>query len=289
MDRGRKRRLVPVVEGAASAICGRWRAESGREPRVLLRAGEVKDGEREIPLKEYAWSPDGKALLFQSSGDLYHYRLADRALRRLTQEDTKNEDARFSPDSKTVAFVRAADLWTVDVASGEERRLTQDGDEGKILNGKPDWVYWEEIWSRQSIGFWWSPDSKRIAYTRFEEEEVPTYPLLRDQAIDATVERQPYPKPGDRNPKVSVGVLELATGKTTWMKTGLVEGEDYARASASRRRAIASPSSSWRATRIRSISCSAIPRPASARRGSPKSSPPGSTSATTSSCSPTDA
>ena len=193
--------------------------ESDQEPGVLLRAGELKDGEREISYKEYAWSPDGKALLFQTTGDLYHYRLEDRELRRLTRAEIKSEDARFSPDSKTVAFVRAADLYTVDVASGEERRLTKDGEEGKIFNGKPDWLYWEEIFSRQSIGFWWSPDSRRIAYLRFDETGVPRYPLVHDEAIDATVERQPYPKPGERNPKVTVGVLDLASGKTTWMKT----------------------------------------------------------------------
>ena len=56
-----------------------------------------------------------------------------------------------------MAFVRDYDLWTVEVATRKERRLTADGAEGKILNGKPDWVYSEEIWSRQSIGFWWSP------------------------------------------------------------------------------------------------------------------------------------
>jgi dipeptidyl-peptidase-4 len=198
-----------------------------REPAVLVRAGELEDGEREITLKDYVWSPDGKALLFQVAGDLYHYRLADRALRRLTTQSTKNEDPRFSPDSSTVAFVRDADLWIVDVASAKERRLTQDGAEGKVLNGKPDWVYWEEIWSRRSIGFWWSPDTKRIAYLRFEEDGVPTYPLLRDKEIEASVEHQPYPKAGDRNPTVRVGVLELATGATTWMKTGMKDGEDY--------------------------------------------------------------
>ena len=85
--------------------------ETDREPAVLVRAGELEDGEREITLKDYVWSPDGKALLFQVAGDLYHYRLADRALRRLTTESTKNEDPRFSPDSSTVAFVRDADLW----------------------------------------------------------------------------------------------------------------------------------------------------------------------------------
>jgi dipeptidyl-peptidase-4 len=198
-----------------------------REPAVLLRAGELRSGDREIKLEDHVWSPDGTGLVLPLAGELHHYRIADRALRRLTAPGTKNEDPRFSPDSSTVAFVRDNDLWIVDVATARERRLTTDGAEGKILNGKPDWVYWEEIWSRRSVGFWWSPDSTRIAYLRFDEEGVPTYPLLRDQSIEATVERQPYPKAGDRNPKVDVGVLELGSGRTTWMKIGLKEGDDY--------------------------------------------------------------
>ena len=52
-------------------------------------------------------------------------------------------------------------------------------------------------------------------------------PLLRDKEIEANVERQPYPKAGDRNPTVRVGVLDLATGATTWMKTGMKDGDDY--------------------------------------------------------------
>ena len=218
------RRDLWTVEHAAAGVV---RGPAEPEPSVLVRAGELRDGDREISLKEYAWSPDGAALLFQTSGDLYLYRLADRELRRLTRSETKSEDPRFSPDASTIAFVRAADLWTVDVASGEERRLTHDGEEGRILNGKPDWVYWEEIFRRRSIGFWWSPDNRRIAYLRFEEDGVPTHPLVHDEARDPRVEHQPYPKPGDRNPKVAVGVLDLATGDTVWMRTGVEEGEDY--------------------------------------------------------------
>ncbi|HVR29854.1 MAG TPA: DPP IV N-terminal domain-containing protein [Thermoanaerobaculia bacterium] len=201
--------------------------EDDREPQVLLRAGELRDGDRDIGYKDYAWSPDGTAILFQGAGDLYLYRLADQKLRPLTRSDAKSEDPRFSPDSTKVAFVRAADLWTVDLVSGEERRLTHDGEEGRVLNGKPDWVYWEEIWHRRSIGFWWAPEGRRIAYLRFDQEGVPRHPLVHDADRDPTVEQQPYPKAGDRNPTVSLGVLDLASGETAWIETGARAGEDY--------------------------------------------------------------
>ncbi len=74
--------------------------DTDREPAVLVRAGELEDGDREITLKDYVWSPDGKALLFQVSGELYHYRLADRELRtahRRHRPRTKTRASRPTP------------------------------------------------------------------------------------------------------------------------------------------------------------------------------------------------
>ena len=84
----------------------------------------------------------------------------------------------YSPDSTKVAFTRSNDIWVRDVASGSERQLTFDGDE-LTLNGYASWVYYEEILGRPSRyrAFWWSPDSRRIAFYRFDNSKVPYFPI----------------------------------------------------------------------------------------------------------------
>ncbi len=127
------------------------------------------------------------------------------------------EDPKFSPDGSRVAFVRDFDLHLVDLATGDERRLTTGGRENELLHGVTDWVYWEEIWNRDSTGFWWSPDGSRLAYYEFDETPVPEYPLVDYLTTDPELHWQRYPKSGDPLPLVRVGVLDLETGETTWM------------------------------------------------------------------------
>ncbi|MDX1382191.1 MAG: DPP IV N-terminal domain-containing protein, partial [Thermoanaerobaculia bacterium] len=111
-----------------------------------------------------------------------------------------------------------------DVESGRQRRLTGDGVAGERINGKPDWVYWEEIFGRKSNGFWWSPSSTGIAFLQFDESGVTRHPLLADAGEPLPeVYSQPYPTAGGRNPGVRVGVADVAGGGVTWLE---VEGGD---------------------------------------------------------------
>ena len=194
---------------------------------VLMRMADLakQAGVEDFGLEEYSWSPRGDALLLVSDGDLYLHSLATRNLRRLTETEAEEEIPQLSPDGTRLAFVRDFDLHVLDLATGQERNLTTDGEENAILNGITDWVYWEEIWGRQTTGFWWSPDSTRIAYYRFEEAPVDIYPLVDDSPVYPKVRWQKYPKAGTDNPIVKVGVLDLATGRTTWLET--VDADSY--------------------------------------------------------------
>lgn len=188
------------------------------EPRAVLRPGQLSDDDG-LDLTSFAWTPGGDGFLLHSAGDLWHLELGGE-LTRLTDTEADEQDPKLSPDGNRVAFVRGADLYLLDLASGEERRLTSDGEPEEILNGVTDWVYWEEIWGRDSTGFWWSPEGERIAYYRFEEEPVGRYPLVDFLPVYPEVSWQRYPKTGSANPRVKIGVLDLESGETTWMDTG---------------------------------------------------------------------
>ena len=134
----------------------------------------------------------------------------------------------YSPDSTKLAFTRDNDLYVVDIASGKETRLTNDGTD-LILNGYASWVYYEEILGRPSKyrAFWWSPDSRKIGFYRFDNTEVPLFPIysafadpaaaasqsqsprVTDLAIGGSLSETRYPKCGQVNPQVKIGVVEV--------------------------------------------------------------------------------
>ena len=122
----------------------------------------------------------------------------------------------YSPDSTKLAFTRNNDLWVVDIASQEETRLTRDGSE-TVMNGYASWVYYEEIFGRPSRyrAFWWSPDSQTLAFYRFDDTQVPMFPIYSPFGQDGTLRRTHYPKAGERNPEVRIGFTDLA-GHITW-------------------------------------------------------------------------
>ena len=132
-------------------------------------------------------------------------------------------NVRFSPDSKKLAYTRNKDLYIFDLASGREIRLTSDASD-KVYNGYAAWVYMEEILGRASrySAFWWSPDGNKLAYLRFDESDVPTFTLNRldePDGVHGLIEATPYPKPGDPNPWVKMGIADAVSGKTIWVKT----------------------------------------------------------------------
>jgi dipeptidyl-peptidase-4 len=168
-------------------------------------------------------SPDFKSVVFVKENDLFFFKTGDNEVKRLTSDKIDEVNTRFSPDGTKLAYTKNKDLYVYDLAAGREIRLTTDASD-KIYNGYASWVYFEEILGRASryAAFWWSPDSKKIAYLRTDETEVPVFTLNRlDEAdgVHGKLEVTPYPKPGDPNPKVKMGIADIASAKTTWVKT----------------------------------------------------------------------
>lgn len=131
--------------------------------------------------------------------------------------------AKLSPDGKRVAFVRDNNLFVSNLDGGAETQLTSDGSE-TVINGTTDWVYEEEL--GLSDAFRWSPDGQHIAFWRFDQSPVPRFPLVDELALYPSVTTLRYPKAGEQNSRVQLGVIHLATQTTTWLDVGN-DGDQY--------------------------------------------------------------
>jgi len=163
------------------------------------------------------FSSDGKELLYAGGGDLFLVHVDTGKWDQLTKTPVAEVDPKLSPDGKMVVFRRGWDLYSIDVATHKETRLTTHGAE-TLRNGGLDWVYPEEL--ELGTAFWWSPDSKSIAYLQFDTSREPMFPhedLLRTRAL---YEPERYPQAGENNADVHLGVVPAAGGPTRWLEVG---------------------------------------------------------------------
>jgi dipeptidyl-peptidase-4 len=168
---------------------------------------------------DLVFNPSRTGALVTIDNDLYFYDFSSLSASRLTDAAGLEEEAGFSPDGRLVAFVRGNNLYAVDIGAGRERALTTDGGP-QILNGKLDWLYQEEIYGRGRFrGYWWSPDSTRLAFLQLDERPVPEYTVVDDIPYRPNVEVTDYPKAGDANPLVRLGIARAAGG-TLWVEQG---------------------------------------------------------------------
>ncbi|WEK18978.1 MAG: S9 family peptidase [Candidatus Pedobacter colombiensis] len=122
-----------------------------------------------------------------------------------------------SPDSANIAYTKNKNLYVYNIADRKEWQVTTDGSE-IVYNGWSSWVYNEEILGRGMAyrAFWWSPDSKKIAFMRFDDSKVPVHYMTDDSGIHEKQILIRYPQPGDANPEVKTGIVNLASKKITW-------------------------------------------------------------------------
>lgn len=164
-----------------------------------------------------ALDPAGRRALYVFKGDFFLLDFATSRFTRLTKTEAEERSPGLSPDGRRLAFVRANDLYVLELDSQTETRLTRDGSE-TTLNGSLSWVYWEEIFGRRDIGYWWSPDSRALAYLQTDESAVGESAFVDFRPDNAPrLIRQRYPKAGTPNPRVRVGVAEVGRGTTTWV------------------------------------------------------------------------
>lgn len=159
---------------------------------------------------------NGQRAVYLMMGDIFLLDLKDAIFERVTETESEEKSVNFSPNGQMLAFVRDNDLYVYHIKDKAEKRLTTDGSE-TILNGTLSWVYWEEIFGRQDIGYWWSDDSKAIAYLQTDESPVSVMHYVDFKPNVPAVIKQRYPKAGGENPRVRTGIVELDNQKTAWV------------------------------------------------------------------------
>lgn len=164
-------------------------------------------------------NPARTGALIQHKNLLYYYYAygSDAAVQVTPQALDGIENVDFSPDGKALAFVRAANIYVAEIESKTVRQLTKDGS-AKLLNGKLDWVYQEEVYGRGDFKcYWWSPDSKRIAFLQLDEAPVKQFTVIDHIPEYQVNEVENYPKSGTPNPGVKLGVVEASGSDVKWI------------------------------------------------------------------------
>jgi dipeptidyl-peptidase 4 len=172
---------------------------------------------RGVKERTIRWFPKGDSLLIRAGGDLFQFGLAARGWAQLTSTPVAEQDPKLSPDGRRVSFLRGNDLYSMDVSSRRVIRLTQNGS-ATLLNGRLDWVYPEEL--DLGTAHWWSPDSGWIAYLQFDVARQPLFPHADLLPLRPVYEPQRYPKAGEPNADVRLGIVPAAGGSTRWMELG---------------------------------------------------------------------
>lgn len=211
--------------------------KSGEKVATVVLFNDPKEGAKKSrpmpPIEGYEFSNDETKVLlsaefepiYRHSGvsTYYVYNTVDHSMQCITMNG-KQRLTTFSPDGKMVAFVRNNNLYVMDLATLEETQITTDGKMNAIINGTTDWVYEEEFGITQ--GFYWSPDSKKIAFYRFDESHVKQYTMQMWGELYPEGYTYKYPKAGEDNSVVDILVYDLASKKTLKLNTGS-ENDQY--------------------------------------------------------------
>lgn len=178
-------------------------------------------------ITDYAFSPDEKQILIASGAKpiyrhsyttTYHLVSGGKLLPAL-REAQAPRDASFSPDGSVIAYSDRNDLYVWNTTTQTTRRITDDGAWNSVINGTTDWVYEEEFAFTRAYAF--SPDSRQIAYLRFDESAVPLMEMMRyDGKLYNRAFSYKYPKAGDPNSIVQLWVCDLTTGQKRRIDTG---------------------------------------------------------------------
>lgn len=173
---------------------------------------------------------EGKILLWTAPKAIYRrsfeafyflYDLNTQKLEALDAEHAPQTLAEYSPDGTKVSFIHGNDIFIKDLPTGKVRKVTEDGKRNKIINGTTDWVYEEEFALTKAYG--WSPDSRYLAFLKFDEREVPEFQMALYGELYPEQYKYKYPKAGEVNSKVTLNLLDVKSAKIQKVDLGAYE------------------------------------------------------------------
>ncbi len=198
---------------------------------LIVGASSMHAQKRELTLKELAarvdpltvkiphistWADDehyvqGALLVNAKTGETSPYKYPPTILKH---NNTPLENMLYSPDSTWIAYTKENNLYAKEVATERIVQYTTDGSES-ILNGVASYIY-EEFLGRTKRAFWWSPDSKRLAFFRSDDSQIPTFPVFNIDGQHGNLKTPRFPKAGDPNSQVTIGMVGVEGGAITW-------------------------------------------------------------------------
>ncbi len=204
LERGARTWLVNAQSGQAKPA-----EDLEKLPAAVAAAlgGTLEQGRSALRGRR-VYNPARTAFVLTTDEKLVYAALDGSAAALLDRNPAKRELFEFSPNGKFLAYTMEGNLWLADLAAKTTRALTSDGS-ATIRNGKADWVYFEELYDRRWKAFWWSPDSARLAFLRFDDSKVPVFNVVNDLPIHQKLEPTHYPKAGDPNPVVKLMTVDL--------------------------------------------------------------------------------
>ncbi len=224
LEAGDQAEVVRVVQPPGGGV-----SEDKLSPEEKLARERLR--QRALGVTRYAWAKHGDRLLVPLTGEVWIQDGIEGELRLLV---AKGEDARpaldprFSPDGEQVAFVKGGELWVVPSAGGSALQITKGVEAGKG-RGLAEYIAAEEM-SRHS-GYWWSPDSRTLAFIEVDETHIPAYRIVhqgKDEVGPAAQEDHGYPFAGTDNARVRLGVVSAESGPIRWLDFDPTEVEALA-------------------------------------------------------------
>ena len=218
-----------LEEDGSKIAINKYSFQTFEKTGQILNSGDVKLNGKEIEFSSYEFNSDESKILLSTdikpiyrrsyTAFYYIYDIASKKTFELSEKEKGGQTlAELSPDGKKVAFVRNNNIYIKNLETGIEVAVTEDGKLNEIINGTTDWVYEEEF--AITKGFYWSPNSDRIAYYKFDESKVKEFSMDYYGQLYPKEYKYKYPKAGEDNSKISLHLYDVPTKKTFDIYTG---------------------------------------------------------------------